>query len=146
MCVSAYPTSHRRLKPRELLTSPRPGFVGNVGAGFVGHGCRTSRRVGGSACGEWVPLGVPEEDCESSLVRRAGNRERNAARPGMDDRPSRGCGAVLEAQMRSVLSSLALAGRTRPFKSDPAMNCWATVRTSLWHQDAHKPTCPTTGS
>ncbi len=34
--------------------------------------------------------------------------------------------------MRSILSSL--AARTRPFKSDPAMNCW---------QDAHTPTCPT---
>ena len=43
--------------------------------------------------------------------------------------------------MRSILSSL--AGRTRLFKSYPAMNCWATVTTSLRDQDAHTPTCPT---
>jgi Putative Na+/H+ antiporter len=100
-----------------------------------------SVRMGESACGECVPLGVPDDNCESSQVRSDGNRERNAARPGRDDRPSRDCGVVLEAQMRSILSDL--AGGTRPFKSDPAMNCWATVTTPLRDQDAHTPTCPT---
>src|SRR5260370_23013097 len=100
-------------------------------------GVSACRRMGESASGECVPVGVPEGDCERSPVRSAGNRERKAARPDRDDRPSRDCGVVLEAQMRSILSSL--AGRTRPFKSDPAMNCWATVTTSLRDQDAHTP-------
>jgi hypothetical protein len=63
-------------------------------------------RMGESACGECVPLGVPDDNCESSQVRSDGNRERNGARPGRDDRPSRDCGVVLEAQMRSILSDL----------------------------------------
>jgi hypothetical protein len=37
--------------------------------------------------------------------------------------------------MRSILSSL--AGRTRLFKSYPAMNCWTTVTTSLRDQNAY---------
>jgi hypothetical protein len=45
----AYPTSLCRLKLRKLPTSPRPGFVRNVGAGFVGRGRRT-RSSEKSAC------------------------------------------------------------------------------------------------
>jgi len=42
--MSAFPTSLRRSKLRQLPTSPRPGFFLNFGEGFVGHGRRTGRR------------------------------------------------------------------------------------------------------
>ena len=45
------------------------------------------RRVGGSSCGECVPLGVPEGDCESSPVRscRESREKRSLSRQTIDN-------------------------------------------------------------